>query len=423
MKLLFTILIILIVAIALALVAHQDPGWVVFARGRTDVRMTLTVFIILAVISFALVYFLTRLLITSIRMPNAFRDWRSQQKRSKARRETNRGLVKLAEGNWAQAERHLLQRVANSDIPLLNYLSAAKAAQKQNAEERRDNYLALARDSIKNSSFAVDLTQVELQLVQGQFEQSLASLVSLHTASPKHSHVLFLLARTYELLRRWSELRDLIPQLRKYKVINDVELEKLELSVHRELMRQAAAQVKSDELLAIWQRVPKSFKQNVELLRHYVRCLLLLECKEQAEQVLRDRLKRSWDVELAYLYGLIDSKDKDRQLAVAETWLKDQDEDPILLLTLGRLCMRNKLWGKAQSYLKASLGFQARSDTYKELGDLFELLEEHEQAASSYRQGLMLAAEEKMDDILTKAVLACPPSELLGEDVRAKMGA
>ncbi|MGD8785005.1 MAG: heme biosynthesis protein HemY, partial [Thioalkalispiraceae bacterium] len=272
--------------------------------------------------------------------------------------------------------------------------------QKQDAPERRDNYLALAHKNMQGAGFAVQLTQAELQLVHGQLEQSLATLVQLHSDSPKHPHVLFLLARIYEMLRSWGDLQKIIPDLKKHKILNSEQLKDLERVVHRELIIIATQRGKPDQVKAAWQQVPKGLRQDLDMARHYTRCLLSLDAHDDAETVVRETVKRNWDDQLIYLYGLIESSDPDKQLATAENWLKGNENNSILLLTLGRLCKRNKLWGKAQSYLDASIGIRARSDSYKELGQLMEQLEEPDKAASYFRQGLLLAQEEKLDDML-----------------------
>jgi len=339
-------------------------------------------------------------------MPSAYRAWRAQHRRQRARRDMDRGLIELAQGNWVQAERYLLRHARDSDIPLLNYLSAARAAQKQNAPQRRDNYLSLAHQSMHGAGFAVQLTQAELQLVHGQLEQSLATLMQLHAASPKHPHVLNLLARIYQLLRSWEDLRRLLPDLRKQNVLSPEDLLRLEQLVYRELLTQATQHGKLPALRSSWQQAPKYLRQDLEMVRHYARCLMVLQANDDIEQLLRETLKRQWDVDLVYLYGLIDASDKDRQLATAEAWLKGHENNPVLLLTLGRLCKRNKLWGKARSYLNASLGIKPHSDTYKELGQLLEQLNEHNEAVECYHQGLLLAAEEKMHGLLNIAPMS-----------------
>jgi len=400
MKWLFGTLLILLVAASLSLLAHQDPGYVIIARGYTTIELSLSLFIVITVISFACVYFVLRILISGWNMPRAFREWRLQQKRERARRDTNKGLIELAQGNWLRAERYLVRHVNDGDTPLLNYLSAARAAQKLSASDRRDNYLSLAHKSMQGSEFAVQLTQAELQLVHGQLEQSLATLVQLHSTSPKHQHVLFLLARIYEMLRSWSDLKKIMPDLKKHRVLSVERLRELELVVHRELLTAATQDGKVESLRAAWQNIPKALRQDVSMALHYIRCLLTLDDQNSAEAIVRETLKRHWDMQLVYLYGLINAKDSDKQLATVEQWLKTNENNPVLLLTAGRLSKRNQLWGKAQAYLDASVGIQPRSDSYKELGQLMEQLEENESAADYFRKGLLLAQDEKLDDLL-----------------------
>jgi len=408
MKWLFSTLIILILSVLIGLFAYQDSGYVLIARGYKTVELSLTLFIVLATVGFIAGYILIRLSVTGWNMPYAFREWRERQRKRRAQRDTNRGLIELAQGNWPQAERFLIRHARDSDNPLLNYLSAARAAQKQNASERRDDYLSLAHKSMHGAGFAVALTQAELQLVQGQLEQSLATLVQLHTSSPKHPHVLFLLAKIYELLRSWGDLKTILPDLKKQRVLDTAAYEQLERMVHRELITIATRKGKVNDLRGAWQHVPKTLRQDNDMVRHYARCLMILEAHDDVESLLRDAIKRNWDIDLVYLYGLNKTNDPDKQLATAEGWLKGHESNPVLLLTLGRLCVRNKLWGKARSYLDASINIQPRSDSYKELGQLLEQLEETEEAAEFFRKGLLLSADEKMDDMLTVTPLSLP---------------
>jgi len=400
MRWLFGTLLILVFSVSAGLWAYRDNGYVLIARGYKTMEMSLALFIVLLTLGFVLLYFILRVLINSWQMPTAYRSWRVRQRRNRARRDMGKGLIELAQGNWSEAEQFLVRHARDSDIPLLNYLSAARAAQKQNAPQRRDEYLSMAHNSMQGAGFAVQLTQAELQLVHGQLEQALATLVQLHASSPKHPHVLFLLARIYQLLRSWGDLRLLMPDLRKRNVLNAAELEQLEKQVHRELLTLATRHGKLQALHDAWKQTPKGLRQNLDMVRHYVRCLMILNAKDDAEQILRESLKKNWDVDLVYIYGLIEASDKDRQLATAETWLKGHENNPVLLLTLGRLCKHNKLWGKARSYLNASIGIKPHSDAYKELGQLLEQLNEHSQAVECYHKGLLLAADEKMDNLL-----------------------
>ncbi|MGD8577000.1 MAG: heme biosynthesis HemY N-terminal domain-containing protein, partial [Thiohalophilus sp.] len=353
MKWLFTAFLILLAAVLLGLLAYQDPGYVLFSRGETTMEMSLALFAGVIVIGFILLYFLIRTLVSSWHVPGRLRLWRKRRRTRRARRSSNRGLIELAEGNWRRAERDLIKHASDSDTPLLNYLSAARAAQKQHAHERRDHYLTLAHNSAPGANVAVELTQAELQLVHGQLEQALASLMHLQSLAPNHPHVLFLLAQLYEKLHSWGDLQTLLPRLDKHSVLNDDDYQALCKKVYLNLLQ--VAHHKAQNLNSIWQQVPRTLKHDQELVEHYAQYLIDLEQFDIAESVLRDAIKRDYNSELVRLYGLTRSSTPDRQLQQAEHWLKGRENNANLLLALGRLAIRCELWGKARSYLQASL--------------------------------------------------------------------
>ena len=61
------------------------------------------------------------------------------------------------------------------------------------------------------------------------------------------------------------------------------------------------------------------------------------------------------------------------------------------LYALGRLCIAAQLWGKAQSYLEASLNNAPTVDAHLALADLFERLERPGEAHAHYRAAAELS--------------------------------
>jgi HemY protein len=104
-------------------------------------------------------------------------------------------------------------------------------------------------------------------------------------------------------------------------------------------------------------------------------------------------LARGWDADLARLYSELEADDPVSQLAAVEAWLKQYGEDPALLFVAGRLCLRNKLWGRAKSYLDASFRADPRPETLLELGRVYEATREEAAAENAYRRGLELAVQ------------------------------
>ena len=84
----------------------------------------------------------------------------------------------------------------------------------------------------------------------------------------------------------------------------------------------------------------------------------------------------------------VEGADASKQLKRAEGWLSNHAEDPDLLLTTARLCLRNELWGKARSYLESVISLRPTPEAYREYGALLNQLGETDAAADAYRDGL-----------------------------------
>lgn len=390
MKYLFSFFAVIFIAVGAGLLAHKDSGYVLFGRGYDTVEMSLSLFLVILFLSYFLGYLLIRFIFRTWTMPKQIKQWRHTQQAEKAREISLQGLINLSQGQWKKAERLLIRAVKNSDMPLLNYLSAAKAAQKQNSPERRDNYLALAHKSMPEADFSVKLTQAELQFAHGQNEQALATLVHLHSLSPKHPHIMVLLSQLYRQLKSWQDLKKLLPQLRKYNVYPDKDILALEKETYLELIQQVNDKNAAGTLPTLWQSISKELKKNVSLLEVYSNQLIKLEKNDEAELIIRNHLRKDWQPQLVRQYGLVKSSQLEKQLVFAESLSKDHDNHPVLLLTLGRLCMYNDLWGKARAYLEASIGNKELPETYKELGLLMEYLNEPKLAAEYFKKGLFL---------------------------------
>ena len=145
-----------------------------------------------------------------------------------------------------------------------------------------------------------------------------------------------------------------------------------------------------NRLYEIWRRVPAKLRENKILVKQYAQQLIAMDDHERCESLLRDAIKHQWDNDLVKLYGKTRSPEIEKQLHVAQGWLKGKENNPELLLCLGRLSIQNKLWGQARSFLESSLGYGPKAETYKELAMLLEKMNEKEAAADCYKKGLML---------------------------------
>ena len=380
--------VVVVALIASALAANfllQDPGAVVITFRGKIIEMSVVVLGALILLLVFSLWLIAKLWSAPRKLGEAAGRYRS----GRAGERLTRGVIEVAEGNFAKGERLLARAAGVSEAPLLNYLQAARAAHLLGQDERRDTWLKQAYENLPGAANAVLLTQAELQLDQKQYEQALATLRRIEENTPNHGHALILLGRLYYRLEDWQHLGELLPRLRKYGRIDSDTLEQWSVRVHSEQLEAAADGTALEEA---WKNVPKDFKQNVVVLEAWFSGLIRTGMHEKAEKDLASELKRSWRGPLVRLYGLVEGPDPTRQLKKAEDWLRHHPEDPDLLLTAARLCLRTELWGKARSYLETVIALRPTPEAYREYGRLLNQLGEGEAAAEAYREGLNIVA-------------------------------
>ncbi|WP_303290269.1 heme biosynthesis HemY N-terminal domain-containing protein [Marinobacter sp. SS5-14b] len=397
-RLLLIILIALLVGTGLSLGLTYDLGYIRISLGNYLIETNFWVGLALIVVLVALSVFTLNTLRRFREGTGLVANWVARGNERRARRRTTQGLLSLAEGNWPRARKLLSSSAGHADTPLINYLAAAQAAFEAGDHEGVDDLLRKAYESTPGSSLAVGLTQAQLQLGGNRLEQALATLLRLRKESPHHPFVLKLLKNTYLRLEDWRELSRLIPELRKRSVLSEKELDDLERQVWHNLLERAAEDCEREQknrpeaslepLTRLWDELPRFVRRDEYTIRDYARLLARLGDEAQAETLLRKVLRNHWSDELINLYGRLKGDQPDEQLLVAEQWLKERPNNPELLLALGRLSLRNELWGKAKGYFKTSLQLKRSREALAELSRLNAHMGEEETSIKLLMQGL-----------------------------------
>ena len=412
MRRLFYSLGLLLVVVSLVLFAQFDSGYVLLSWGKWVLETSFSFYVILTLLLFGLFHYSLLLWRGMVRLPRGVGQWRVKRLDQKALDYEQRGQMAYAEGQWKEAEKLFSKSAKLSENPLVDYLSAARAAQKLWRYEQRDQYLALAHQALPEANMAVGLTQAELQMVHGQLEQALASLNRLRQVQPGHAYVLNLMVQVYKQLGAWGDLASLLPELRKRKVFEAEAYTQLEQQVFSEQLARAINSGLPKRLQLFWSELPKALREEELFILPYSRALLESSMYEEAESLLRSSLKRRWTPSLMHVYGMVRGTKPAQNLAFAEGFLKQHDHDAVLLLSLGRLCLHNRLWGKARSYLEASLSRSPRGETYRELGTLLEQLGEEDAARECYRNGMNLLLDRIECTTFTLTPEECALSQL-----------
>jgi HemY protein len=389
-RLFIAVLLTLLLAAALAAAIQYDAGYILIAFAGYTLETTVWVGLALMLLILVAMYFLAALLHRGLRGSGVFGRWRTGRRQRRSQQQTTRGMIALIEGQFERA-RHSFERAAEfAEQPFTSYLLASRASAAQGDIEQAQRYLERAAGDGGDS--AVLLSQAELQLQAQRPEQALATLDQLNTGARRQPAALRLLHRAQLELGAWERLRQLLPELRRQPILSADQLTALELRVAGELLREAAAAgdpPAAAALRACWQQLPKAVTQDSRLVVRYARQLMAAGAEVDAERILRDQLKREWSAELIDLYGRVAGADPSKQLLFAEQWLPDHPADASLLRCLGRLSLRNQLWGKARDYLESSLALADDPETCAELGRLLTHLGQRERGSAYFERGLL----------------------------------
>ncbi|NMY75743.1 MULTISPECIES: heme biosynthesis protein HemY [Pseudomonas] len=399
MKRFYVIVFLLIAAAAcIGLAIAEDTGYVLIAyksfRYESSVWATLALIVVLWLLIWG-IKLLVELVTASTGLVN---PWSRRNRSRRVQIAIEQGQMDLAEGRWASAQKHLSRAAEAERQPLLFYLGAARAANELGHYEESDKLLERALQRQPQAELAIALSHAQLQVDRADTDGALNTLQAMHERHPHNVQVLRQLQRLHQQRGDWTALIRLLPELRKDKVLPAKELAELEsrawgqnlnLAAQRETEGEAALQ----SLQRAWQQLTSAQRQEPALVLAYAEQLRQLGAQGEAEEVLRGALKRNYDSHLVRLYGLLRGKDPVKQLQTAEGWLKAHPADPSLLLTLGRLCLQNSLWGKARDYLESSLKLQRNPEACAELARLLAQLGETDRSNQLFQEGLNLLDE------------------------------
>lgn len=381
----FLLLLIILTALisAATIFLVEEPGYIFLQWGQWQVELSLVFAILVILIIVLLLYLVLAILGGVIRIP--LRIGRSYQSYREQRTHmvSAKGYVHLLQGEWSKAEKLLEGSAKRLPQPIANHLAAAYAAQKRGDMEKRDLYLANAKRVSPEYQSVVSLMSCRLQIEQGQITDAIESLKKLCYLMPNNAVALRTLAEAYKKQDSWSEIYHLLPHLQRSKALSTSEYSEISFQATAHQLKVSPS---ASEVFKTWKKLPAQHQHNPEVVAVYVRKLLEFNRHQEAEKILRRKLNIQWNSDLAYLYGLIRGEmDNKRLYSTVLKWVKDNPNDPELLLTAGKLASRNQLWGKAQGFLETSIERGGRSEAYEVLGNLLENQGHADEAFSVYK--------------------------------------
>jgi len=379
----------------------QAPGFVNFSYGSSSTEIRLVDFVAALFLIIPLLYMLIRLLSFIFSAPKRIQAASAKRKFNKHLADTKHGMTKFIQGDWPNAEKLLLRAAETStqlngqqqdnETACMNYIWAACAAHESADYNNRDQYLDQAKNCGVEEQSAFNVLQAELLLDQGLTEQALAALNQESNQLRNNTKIANLYTKAYAKLEAWDKLADILPQIFKNKQFPAKNLQLIQEQVAQGLIKQNQGN------LAAIEKVGSTFNKiitaNQKLTNAYINTLRQHKSFNTAEVFTANALDTKWDSELIRLYGLLSPDEPGKVLSKAEKWLSSHEDDANLHLSLGRLCKRAQLWGKAKTYLETSVKLKPQSESYAELASLHEQLDETDAAQECAKKCLELVIE------------------------------
>lgn len=305
------------------------------------------------------------------------------------------GLTQLSAGEWLEAEQTLTRSAFGSAHPLVHYLAAARAAELLGATDRRNEWLTKALDSAPGARAAVHISHAEMLLRHNQLDAAQTLLEQLDLSGHQNLRGLNLLARIYRQQGDWQKLKLLEPRLRRTPGLSIDSVDEVLAQVHLDMLKAAGTARDAQQLAQAWREVPKSMTERADVVVAYARAAMACGQHALAEKALRELLNERWDETAVLTYGELEVTEPLSLLQTIEKWLATRPQDAALLYTAARCCVRNELYGKARSYLEASIGIKPRLESYQLLAQLLDLSGEREQAFKLLNDALTQAVGRK----------------------------
>jgi HemY protein len=396
MKSLLWLLAVFAAAVAFVFLGRIDAGYVFFVVPPYRVETGLLFFAVATLAAFFLFYAAMRLLGHAVGLPGMVRAYRARRRRERAHAALAAGLQAYYEGRFARAEKEAGAAFEDGPAPGIAALLAARAAHQMRDFAGRDRWLERAAGSGEELRTAFLMSRAELALDERDYSAARDALRSLHGSGPKHIAATRMLLRAERGTGAWDEVLRLAAQLGKRDAIAPALADEYKLQATIELLGRSADDAGAFERR--WRAIASVDQLQPRVAAAGARHATALGRAVLARGIIERALATEWSTPLVRLYGELPSLEAAKRaeearsrIERAEQWLAMHPSDAELLGTLGRLCTEAELWGKARSFLEASLSFEESRAAHLELARLAERLGQPGDAQRHYRRAAELA--------------------------------
>jgi len=379
-----------VAAAALAIIGVFDGGQVLLVMPPYRVDVSLNLFVVALVIGFIVIYAVMRAVRNIWKMPQRVAAYRARSRLAKANGALRDAIGHLYAGRFSKAEKSARDSLTVDANAGAAGLIGAKAAHEMHEYARRDEWLA--RVTGQDWLDARLMATADMRADGRDADGALAALTEMQAQGGRRLHAQQIALRAQQQLKNWGEVLKLVKTLEKREALHPAVAVRLRQVAAENLLRDRRHN--PDALLEFWQSLSPTERQSPRLADLAAELLIALDRRNDARKIVEEALAQNWDARLLRRYP--DCAVVGEALPLiqrAEAWHKERTEDADLLFALGRLCLHQQLWGKAQAFLEAALKLADNEPlkirTHRALARLHEQLGDSEKASEHYRESAL----------------------------------
>ncbi len=393
MKGLFWVLALFGLAVAVALGARVNDGYLLLVLPPYRAEVSLNLFI-LALVALVLVFYVAlRTLALTFGLPKRVKEYRERRRRERAGQVFQDAVRLLFEGRFGQAMKRAGEAHEAGTFRGVSALVAARAAQRMREPEKQQEWMRRALADDPHNEAAALMLEAEMMNELRHFDEALAVLGRFQGKQGRHIAALRLELRARQGAGDWDGVLKLARQLEKRDALPPEVAREIKTLAHLENIRRRRAD--AGQLQDYLRAVPAT-DYGRRLVLAGARALVEADALPVAQKLIEGALdgysEAGWQPELVAMYGSLTGPGLTARIARAEDWLRQYPGEAALLLALGRMCMNQRLWGKAQSYIEASLATEETRDAHLALAELCDKLERGDEANRHFRAAVGLEA-------------------------------
>lgn len=364
----------------------DSQGFVHIATEGYIVETSLTTAIILAIVAFLVLHIIVNLINRSVKLPKRTSLWFSGRRVKKQQHLQNEAALAYEEAAYARGL-SLLNKVGGKDkLSAPSLLIGAKCAFHVNDLDECRNYLDHAENCKDTSRIACKLLRAKLNLKLGNAAAALENLDTIQGSDGTDAGVTKLKYECYQSEQQLDKIKDLLPALKKLKLVDEEDADQIAQSYAFDAVRNAKEAAEVDNFIAT---LSKAERRNAVIMAPVLTKLVELDQVEEASKLAIKLLQNDNEHQEA-LFNAIATWDKAAPKVLEElnrqasaNAIGSQTNMPLLKAMANLELKENKL-SEAKDHISQALNMERNNDLYILAADLNKRLKRDDEAVRFY---------------------------------------